>query len=204
MYIDHFVVTCEDLESTKKEFEKKTGAKIYYGGEHPSLGTHNALLPLDNGLYIEFLAPKEERAKSNIFNLNSTKQNGYCLSAFCVSNIEKYLLLTDFSDSVKKAKMSRITKDNEEISWFIALDKQIDETFNGFIPFAIEWISPHPTSLYTASCKLIRFEIHTNNEVIRDFNRNIKDVEIYTNPNNILLLNFSTPNGLLSISSELT
>ena len=54
--IDHIVYTVSDLDRATIEFEKMTGVRPIFGGYHPSQGTKNALINLDNGAYLELLA----------------------------------------------------------------------------------------------------------------------------------------------------
>ena len=59
-YIDHIVIGIHDLEKGIASIEDLTGVKPVYGGAHPSLGTHNALISLGNRTYLEILAPNPD------------------------------------------------------------------------------------------------------------------------------------------------
>ncbi len=56
--IDHLVIGVADLDAGIREFEELTGIRPVYGGEHPNLGTHNALISLGDRTYLEILAPR--------------------------------------------------------------------------------------------------------------------------------------------------
>ena len=58
VWLDHCVVAIHDLDAGMSAFESLTGVRPVYGGEHPSLGTHNALVSLGSGRYLEILAPR--------------------------------------------------------------------------------------------------------------------------------------------------
>ena len=58
LQIDHLVIGVADLDAGIREFEELTGIRPAYGGEHPNLGTHNALISLGNRTYLELLAPR--------------------------------------------------------------------------------------------------------------------------------------------------
>src|SRR6185437_13814430 len=53
--IDHIMLGIDDLDRGVKQFEEATGVKPVYGGKHPR-GTHNALVSLGDGTYLEILA----------------------------------------------------------------------------------------------------------------------------------------------------
>ncbi|KAL9183152.1 hypothetical protein ACHAXT_004939 [Thalassiosira profunda] len=61
--IDHLVWTCSNLEDGMKEVQKVTGVKPQMGGKHPEFGTHNALLSLGNGAYLEIIAVDPDRGE---------------------------------------------------------------------------------------------------------------------------------------------
>jgi hypothetical protein len=56
MKIDHLVVTAPDLDSGTAWLENRLGVKMIPGGQHPKMGTHNRLLNLGNGVYMEVIA----------------------------------------------------------------------------------------------------------------------------------------------------
>ena len=60
MQIDHVILAVTDLEAGMREFEELTGVEPVYGGRHPGRDTHNAIVPLTSGMYVEILAPKDE------------------------------------------------------------------------------------------------------------------------------------------------
>ncbi|SMY08524.1 VOC family protein [Flavimaricola marinus] len=57
MEIDHLAVVCADLDEGSAWLEKQLGVSLQPGGQHPYFGTHNRLLGLGPGLYLEVIAP---------------------------------------------------------------------------------------------------------------------------------------------------
>jgi len=53
---DHLAVACERLEAGARAVERALGVALEPGGRHPDFGTHNRLLGLGPGEYLEVIA----------------------------------------------------------------------------------------------------------------------------------------------------
>lgn len=60
MELDHLAVTCGDLTEGVAAVEAALGVRLAPGGRHDHMGTHNRLLSLGPGLYLEVIAPDPE------------------------------------------------------------------------------------------------------------------------------------------------
>jgi len=65
-HFDHFVVGIADLDEGMALIEKLTGVRPVYGGVHPSIGTHNALISLGDHTYLEIIAPNPDADFENL------------------------------------------------------------------------------------------------------------------------------------------
>ena len=59
--IDHIVIGARTLEDGARYIEELLGVKPVQGGAHPGVGTHNMLLGMGSGCYIEVIAPERAR-----------------------------------------------------------------------------------------------------------------------------------------------
>ena len=62
MHLDHLAVVCRDLAKGTAFVEQALGVKLQPGGKHARFGTHNTLLSLGPGEYLEVIAPDPEAA----------------------------------------------------------------------------------------------------------------------------------------------
>ena len=72
--IDHILVAVKDLEKAVRDYSLVFGFGPTWQGNHPSLGTKNALFPLEN-MYLELIAIDDEGPLSETVN-EHLKKNG--------------------------------------------------------------------------------------------------------------------------------
>ena len=56
MIFDHFAVSGETLDAAVAHVEENLGVKMGPGGQHAHFATHNRLIGLEDGLYLEAIA----------------------------------------------------------------------------------------------------------------------------------------------------
>lgn len=149
--VDHLVYGVPNLDAGIDAVERLLGVRAAFGGQHTGRGTHNALLSLGTGAYLEIIAPDPGQPPPDNprpFALDSLTEPRLVHWATRVSGIE------DVADSARKAgydpgvvlPMSRKRPDGAELHWQLTARPQIPA--GGLVPFLIEWApgTPHPSS----------------------------------------------------------
>ena len=80
MKIDHFAVPGMKLEEATEYVESTLGYKMEKGGKHKLFGTHNNLLGLKDGMYIEAIAVDPAVKNLNFSRWFNLKINFFRLS----------------------------------------------------------------------------------------------------------------------------
>jgi hypothetical protein len=158
--IDHIILGTADLGRGIKEFERLSGVKAAPGGIHPG-GTHNALAALDEGRYLEILAPNPEAEldpkMAFLTELQGLTPIGWALRSANISESRKQLLgaglnVTDIRNG------SRQLPGNKLLKWKTI---SITKPWIAEAPFLIEWLpgAPHPSIEAPAGCCLNSMQI---------------------------------------------
>jgi catechol 2,3-dioxygenase-like lactoylglutathione lyase family enzyme len=140
--IDHVLIAVEDLEKAMEGY-RRLGFQVLVGGEHPTVGTHNALVPLADGSYLELIGvQKPELAQGFPFG----KQ---VLEALAGPNRLAGFVLetTDYNGDVqairdrgleiaKAPPGGRVRPDGQQVSWRTA------HPDNPRLPFLIQDTTP--------------------------------------------------------------
>ena len=156
--VDHLVYAVADLDAGIAEIEQLLGVRASPGGKHTGRGTHNALLALGAGSYLEIIAPDPEQptpAGPRPFGLDRLREARLVTWAVRVPNIEIRV------EDARKAgydpgavlPMSRKLPDGSELRWRLAVHPQ--PVADGIVPFLIQWDpGKHPAETATAGAHL--------------------------------------------------
>lgn len=161
--VDHLLFAASTLEEGIREIERLLGVRPVAGGRHPALGTHNALVALGAGTYLEIIAPdpslpppargrlidpgalsrpalatwvlRDERIESTV---SRARERGLCLG--------------------EVASGHRQTPDGKTVSW------QVSDPYamplDGAVPFVIAWgDTPHPSGVAPEAGNLVDLQI---------------------------------------------
>ena len=169
-YIDHIILSIDDLQRGMDLLEQATGIRPVFGGAHPGRGTQNALLSLGNNQYIELLAPNladtsaavqqsADRIKAGYAQFTKPFPNGWAVQ---VSNadVERARLIEKGFNASEVRPGSRAKPDGQTLRW-----KTFDPwgLQNNLLPFVIEWGAGtrHPSTTSPTGCKLVDFSLQS-------------------------------------------
>lgn len=152
MALDHLLIGAATLESGIGWLEERTGVRAALGGSHPGLGTWNALASLGPRQYIEIIAPDPGQPGVETFyvpGLRAFPAPRVAAWAASVPDLTTRFgsaLPSDFSCAPLR-QGSRVRPDGTRLAWTLAFPRHLEQgTFEGALPFFIEWESPahHP------------------------------------------------------------
>jgi catechol 2,3-dioxygenase-like lactoylglutathione lyase family enzyme len=160
-HIDHIVVGVPDLDAATEAIAGLTGVRPVFGGEHPRRGTHNALLSLGDGIYLELIAARpgaEAPGFEALAALPGPLPVDWAVRVDDVQAVSSRLRAAGFAPTAPNPG-SRQTPAGAVLHW---------ETFGlepapPGAPFFIHWLpeTPHPSGTSPGGCSLQRLEIAT-------------------------------------------
>ena len=160
--IDHLLWGVPDLGEGIRDFALRSGVQAAIGGRHPGVGTHNALLDLEEGRYLEIIAPdpSQDRLSGLGLLLQDLKVPGLVTWAAQTNDIEK---VTEDARAAgmtpgEISTMSRHRPDGTVLEWRLV---QIgDHPWGPLVPFFIQWLtSAHPSRDAPQGCRLTSFSL---------------------------------------------
>jgi hypothetical protein len=169
-YIDHIILSIDDLQRGMDLLERATGIRPVFGGAHPGRGTQNALLSLGNNQYIELLAPNladtsaavqqfADRIKARYAQFTKPFPNGWAVQVPNADAERTRLIEKGFKGSEVRPG-SRAKPDGQTLRW-----KTFDPwgLQNNLLPFVIEWGAgtSHPSTTSPTGCKLVDFSMES-------------------------------------------
>ncbi len=171
VWLDHFVVAIRDLDTGMSAFEALTGVCPAYGGEHPSLGTHNALVSLGANRYLEILAPRPGAVLDPFFGAASRYETlTPILWAVATDDLDSvYQSITAAGFAASEPSLgSRRTDDGDTIRWSMIT---MGDAAPAVAPFCIQWTADtrHPSLSSPAGCSLASFTARSPDD--RDLGR---------------------------------
>lgn len=151
---DHLVLACETLEAGAAQAEAALGVPLEPGGAHRAFGTHNRLLSLGPGAYLEAIAVDPQApppGRPRWFDLDRFAGPPR-LTAWVVR-------VPDLAAAAAAGLASGEILDLERgrTRWRMAVPADGVLPRDGLHPAAIEWRGPHPAdALPDLGCRLAR------------------------------------------------
>jgi hypothetical protein len=176
--IDHLILVVSDLKKGMAEFAERTGVTPVYGGEHPHTFTHNALVALDNGVYLEIIAarpdavakPAEAAEMAQFRSYQQLTPLAWVLRSRNSEMTRNKLKSAGFAVSENEPG-SRVKPDASLLAWNLFSIEKLD------YPFFIEWSvqSRHPSASSPVAGRLRSFKIHTpQHELLRKLDQTLE------------------------------
>jgi hypothetical protein len=167
--LDHIVIGCAALDDGIQWVEEQLGARPAPGGQHVTMGTHNALLKLGPRVYLEVIAIDPDGpppARPRWFALDEPEMQALLAAR------PRLITWAVRTDSLANA-CARVPDLGEIVSmsrgdfhWRIAVPETGALAWGGILPTAIQWMrsddgaAPHPCNVLEESgCELVRLQL---------------------------------------------
>jgi hypothetical protein len=206
--LDHMLLAINDRDRGMDWIESKLGVKPVIGGNHPGMGTRNALLSIGPNCYLEIIAPDPDQ-KTYTFPIDIRSITEPQIITWCVGT-------KDIETLVKKAKESgfnimgpfagsRTRPDGKILKWKNAFVQENFRVNNvDPVPFFIEWASDtlHPSQDSPKGCTLQTFEIeHPRAGKLQEVFKSLGlDAKVNQSENAKLIATIASPKGEVKLS----
>jgi hypothetical protein len=153
--LDHLAVAAETLEAGRAHVEAALGVALQQGGQHAHFGTHNLLLGLEDGLYLEVIAVDPAApapAVARWFDLDRFRGAPRMGTWICRSD--------DLGAALTQAPVGAgapVDLARGDLRWRMAVAADGRMPFDGAFPALMQWQGAHPAARLTPSgCGLRR------------------------------------------------
>ncbi|MGI6418375.1 MAG: VOC family protein [Thermoguttaceae bacterium] len=157
--VDHLVYAAVDLDEGIDDIDCLTGIRARYGGQHPGLGTRNALAALGPLSYLEIIAPDPGQPPPQaprpfgIDSLNESRLAGWCAKGKDLDHFREEAVRHGVPLG-EVLSMSRRRPDGVVLAW--RLTDLATTVADGIVPFFIDWgESFHPSRTAIGGLSLV-------------------------------------------------
>ncbi len=141
--LDHLVIAASSLESGISYVEEALGVRVPAGGKHPLMGTHNCLMQIGGGAFLEIIAIDADAAepdRSRWFNLDDAGVQSRIAER---PRLHTWVLRTDnIAEAVAASSISPgpIEEGRRgDLVWNITIPQDGTMPEDGLFPTLIEW-----------------------------------------------------------------
>ncbi|HSC71259.1 MAG TPA: VOC family protein [Candidatus Methylomirabilis sp.] len=159
MDVDHIVYGVTELGDGITAIEGLLGVRPAMGGKHVGLGTHNALLSLGDGAYLEIIAPDPEQPRPSRplpFGLDGMQEPRLVAWAVKAADIQAQAEQARAAgvDVGQVLRMNRERPDGTRLEWSLTYRENL--LGDGLVPFLIAWEpGAHPSETSPGGCLLV-------------------------------------------------
>ncbi len=206
LMLDHLVYGVPDLERAVDEMERQVGVRPASGGTHAGGLTHNALLSLGPGSYLEIIASvpgNDAPAGALPFGLEKLAEPRLVTWAVAVDDIEERIEAARTAGYDPGAMMAggRDLRDGSHLGWQLAVRQE--PAGDGIVPFLIHWMSePHPSVTAPQGCQFValRAEHPQPESVLRVLRALAVELDVNEGGAPRLIATLETPSGRVELS----
>lgn len=196
--LDHLAISAATLSEGRAMVEAALGVALQPGGQHSHFGTHNLLLGLEDGLYLEVIAidPKAGGLPyPRWFDLDRFSGSPRLSNWICRTDDLNHIV-----DELPGAG-DPVALERGDLRWQMAVPGDGVLPFENCFPALMEWQSDvHPaTRLEPSGCRLRRFTVrHPQAEALKSrLNGYLSDDRIAFETGEVRLeAEFTTPSGI--------
>lgn len=158
--LDHIAVACADLAEGTAWVEQQLGVKLQPGGQHVRYGTHNTLLGMADGLYLEVIAKEPDavpEAGHTGFGLDDFEGPPRLANWICQTEDLEAALEKAPADAGTPRALTRA-----DLEWQITVPDDGSLPYQGAFPTLIKWAegTHHPADrLPSSGVKLLNLEV---------------------------------------------
>lgn len=150
--LDHLVVAARSLDEGEAWLRERLGVPLQPGGQHPGWGTHNRLLQLGGGVYLELIAPDPSQSaptRPRPFGLDTPELLHRLADA---PQLVHWIVRTQDIDAAVRSLRYRCgpvtPMTRGTLRWRITVPVDGQPAGDGVLPTIIQWDTPsHPASL---------------------------------------------------------
>ncbi|MEM8660027.1 MAG: VOC family protein [Pseudomonadota bacterium] len=208
--VDHLVFGTPDLQQGIEQAQNLLGVPARYGGSHPGLGTHMALIPLGSHCYLEIIAPDPDQSAfkgERPFGLDKLDSPGLLTWVASRSGLRQFI------DQVRArglhmgdaVSLSRRTGQGQLLEWQMSFLDDIEPELMAALPMFIDWgNSPHPGSTSDSGARLVRLELlHPDTASLIPIIETLElNVTLLTAPTVAIQAVIDCPRGTVVLASE--
>jgi Glyoxalase-like domain len=158
--VDHLVYATPDLDRGIASIDTLLGVRATAGGQHPGLGTRNALVTLGPASYLEIIGPDPEQPKpagSRRFGLDELEAPRLLTWVAKSSDLDALVAQAKARDVALGTVLpgSRKRPDGVLLSWRYTDPNTV--LMDRLVPFFIDWgSSPHPSATAARGATLVQ------------------------------------------------
>jgi len=206
--VDHLVYATPDLNLGVETAEKLFGVRATPGGQHPGVGTRNALIALGPASYLEIIGPDPDQPKPvgpRRFGIDDLK------APRLLTWVAKQKDLDRFAADAKAHAVSlgavipgsRQRPDGVVLSWSYTDPSTV--LMNRLIPYFIDWgSSPHPSATAAKGVRLLSLRAeHPDAEHVGQMLKVLGlELAVTRGPKPALIAAFDSPRGKVELRSD--